>query len=287
MAGFRGVSEIVDAELSGRFLYRTFRKQPTQATSSGYWFDLSMSPGNPVPNYYIGQAGVFTPLAQSTDGGLPHPLAVQYKRQFLRKIMVMTPASGAVPLPMVLMDYLGFYSFIDESVIDEQALDNTLSITRHVGGLGVMMMPVVVAGQTGGQTFYVTYTNQDGVPGRTSRTVTMCTQGVNGTILCSAPAISGCNGPFIPFQDGDTGARSIEAVKINGTGDVGLFAIALVKPIASIALRGVDAPTEVDYLVDFSAVPAIEDDAYLNFICHPAGNLSGAAIHGEIHTVWG
>lgn len=286
MTVFGGVTGLSDAELEGRYLYRTFRKQPTQATGSGFWFDLSMSPGNPVPNYYIGQSGVFTPLSQSMDGGIPHPLPVNGKRQYLRKIMVMTVTSGAVPLPMVLMDYLGFYSFIDESVTDEQPLDNTQSMQRHVDGEGVMMMPVVVAGQTGGQTFYVTYTNQDGVTGRVSKTVTMCAQGLNGTILCSAPNVSRCNGPFIPFQDGDTGARSIESVKVNGVGDVGLFALVLVKPIASIALRGVDAPTEVDYLVDSSVVPSIEDDAYLNFICHPAGSLSGAGIHGEILTVW-
>lgn len=149
-----------------------------------------------------------------------------------------------------------------------------------------MLMPVVVAGQTGGQTFFVTYTNQDGVSGRTSKTVTMCTQGINGTILCSAPATSGCNGPFMPLQNGDTGVRSVESVQVNGLGDVGLFALVLVKPLATMALRGIDAPTEVDFLRDFAAMPKIEDDAYLNFICHPTGSLSGAPIHGEIFTVW-
>ena len=72
MAGFRNARDIADAQDAGRYLYRSFRKQATQTTSSGIWFDLSMSPGNPVPNYYIGAAGAFTPLKRSTDGGLDH-----------------------------------------------------------------------------------------------------------------------------------------------------------------------------------------------------------------------
>lgn len=286
MQGFSGVHEVAAAEELGQGLYRTWRKQPTQATGSGFWFDLSMSPGNPVPNYYIGSPGVFVPLKQSTDGGIPHGGNVAPRRKFLRRLLAMTITSTAVPLPMILMDYLGFYGFIDEGVTDPQSMTNATGITRYQDGSGVMLMPVVVAGQTGGQTFFVTYTNQDGVSGRTSKTVTMCTQGINGTILCSAPATSGCNGPFMPLQNGDTGVRSVESVQINGLGDVGLFALVLVKPLATMALRGIDAPTEVDFLRDFAAMPKIEDDAYLNFICHPTGSLSGAPIHGEIFTVW-
>lgn len=286
MQGFSGVHEVAAAEELGQGLYRTWRKRPTQATGSGFWFDLSMSPGNPVPNYYIGSPGVFVPLKQSTDGGIPHGGNVAPRRKFLRRLLAMTITSTAVPLPMILMDYLGFYGFIDEGVTDPQSMTNATGITRYQDGAGVMLMPVVVAGQTGGQTFFVTYTNQDGVSGRTSKTVTMCTQGINGTILCSAPATSGCHGPFMPLQNGDTGVRSVESVQVNGLGDVGLFALVLVKPLATMALRGIDAPTEVDFLRDFAAMPKIEDDAYLNFICHPMGSLSGAQIHGEIFTVW-
>lgn len=286
MPGFTGVHEVAAAEDLGQGLYRTWRKQPTQATGAGFWFDLSMSPGNPVPNYYIGSPGVFTPLRQSIDGGIPHGGDVAPRRKILRRLLVMTTTATAVPLPMILMDYLGFYGFIDESITDPQPMINALSITRYLDGDGIMMMPVVVAGQTGGQTFSVSYTNSEGVAGRISKTVTMCTQGINGTVLCSAPATIGCNGPFIPLQDGDTGVRSVESVQINGLGDVGLFALVLCKPLASLALRGIDAPTEVDFLRDFAALPRIEDDAYLNFICHPTGSLSGAPIHGEIFTLW-
>jgi hypothetical protein len=68
--------------------------------------------------------------------------------------------------------------------------------------------------------------------------------------------------------------------------DVGLFALVLVKPLAQMSIRGIDAPVEVSYLTDFGQLPVIEDDAYLNFIACPAGSLAATAIHGDITTVW-
>jgi len=288
MAGFANARRLADAQDAGNYLYASFRKQPTQATSVGVWFDLSMSPGNPAPNYYIGSPGVFVPLKQSTDGGLRHGGNVSPARKFLRKLMVTTNTAAASVTPMKLLDYIGFYGFIDESVLGEQFLDNTAPLPRHVDGAGVQLMPVVVAGQTGGQPFTVSYTNQNGVAGRTTTSVLMSTQFVNGTILCSqnGGATYPHAGPFLPLQNGDTGVRSVQSVTIGGIGDVGLFALVLVKPLASISLYEITAASETDYLVEASTMPVIEDDAYLNFIALPTGTLSGAPIIGIIETTW-
>jgi hypothetical protein len=85
---------------------------------------------------------------------------------------------------LVLCDYLLFYPFVDESVTDEQIMDNTATLPRYTDGDGVQMMAVVVAAQVGGGTFTVNYTNSDGVSGRTSKPMTLSTTGtVNGVIL--------------------------------------------------------------------------------------------------------
>ena len=288
---FRNLGDMVDAQEAGRYLYRSYRKQPTQTTASGVWFDLSMSPGNPVPNYYIGAAGVFTSLKRSTDGGIdhgPNVNALGYKK-YLRKLLTQTSVATAAPLTLLLLDYIGFYGFIDESVAgEEQLLDNTVAPTRHTTAKNVQMMAVVVAAQAGGQSFQVRYTNQDGVPDRVSQTCTMTTQVVNGTILTSLPAGSGYAGPFIPLQIGDTGVQSVQGVTINGVGDVGLFSLVLVKPIATMDLRGIGAPTEIDYFTDCGgSMPEIADDAYLNFVGLPVGTLANAPIIGIIETTWG
>lgn len=289
MAGFANARRLADAQDAGQYLYASFRKQATQTTGAGVWFDLSMSPGNPAPNYYIGAVGAFTPMRQSTDGGIRHGGNVSPAKKFLRKLLVQTATAAATPCQLLLLDYIGFYGFIDESVLDPQPLDNTTPLPRHADGRGVQMMPVVVAAHTGGQTFTVEYTNQDGVPGRISRAATMSTQLVNGTILNSqqAGAAYENNGPFLSLQAGDSGVRSVQSVTIGGIGDVGLFSLVLVKPLASIALRGIDAPTEIDYLTDMASLPEIEDDAYLNFLALPNGTLSGAPIIGMIETTWG
>lgn len=44
--------DIIDAFDKGQTRYTTYRKVPTQSTNQGVWFDLSMSPGNPSPQYY-------------------------------------------------------------------------------------------------------------------------------------------------------------------------------------------------------------------------------------------
>lgn len=290
MSGFRNMREVTDAQDAGQYLYASFRKQPTQTTGAGVWFDLSMSPGNPAPNYYIGSVGAFTPLKQSTDGGLRHGGNVNAlgKKKFLRKLMALTPTATAAPCRMVLLDYIGFYPFIDESVLDEQFLDNTNSPTRYADGRGVQLMAVTVAGHTGGQPFTVNYTNQDGVAGRITQTATMSTQFVNGTILNSQQAGAAYvnNGPFLPLQKGDTGVRSVQSVTIGGIGDVGLFALVLVKPLATFALYGIDAPTEMDYWQEAASMPEILDDAYLNLLALPNGTLSGAPFHGVIETTF-
>ena len=292
MAGFANLREVIAAQDAGKYLYASFRKQPTQTTASGIWFDISMSPGNPAPNYYIGPVGAFTPLKQSTDGGLRHGGNVSPQRKFLRKLMALTVTATAAPLTMLLLDYIGFYPFVDESVTDEQFLDNTQAPTRYADSNRVMMMPVVVAAHSGAAVpLTVKYTNQNGVADRISQTVVMGPQSVNGTILHSVAGGSATypsSGPFIPLQQGDTGVRSVQSVTVGGVGDVGLFALVLVKPLATLDLRGIDAPTEVDFFADCGgSMPAIEDDAYLNFIALPVGNLSGADIHGVIETTFG
>jgi hypothetical protein len=74
---------------------------------------------------------------------------------------------------------------------------------------------------------------------------------------------------------------------MTGTGDVGLITFVIVKPLATMTVRGIDAPVERDFVVDFQALPIIQPDAYLNFLCHPSGTLAAAAINGTANFIWG
>ena len=286
MAGFSKVADMVTAEESlGCVRYSTWRKTPTQITTVGIWFDLSMSPGNPVPQYYAASPAVSVALSQSVDGGIYHGGAVAPKTKHLRQIMALSASATPLPMPMMLLDYLLFYPFIDEGTTDTQVMSNLAALPRYADGAGVQIMAVSVAGRTGGQSFFVTYTNSEGVAGRTSRTVIQNAVSVNGSIVTCDRAVAAAAGPFIPLQEGDTGVRSIESVTMLGA-DVGLFTLVLVKPLAQMMIRGLDAPVEIDYLRDFSQCPVIQDDAYLNFIACPQASLASAPIHGDIKLVW-
>ena len=283
--GFSSVTELADAQLEGRSWYSTWRKSPSQVTTIGIWFDMSMSPGSLVPQYYAASPGVGVPMSYSDEQGLFHGRNVAPATKHLSRLTVMSAVATALPMPMLLCDYLFYYPFIDEGSTDEQVLDNTATLPRYIDGGGVQMMAVSVAGRTGGQSFTVNYTNSEGVAGRTTPSVIQNSVSVNGSIVTSNRAAANARGPFIPLQNGDTGVRSIESVTMLGA-DVGLFALVLVKPLAQLQLRGIDAPVEANYFTDFGQLPLIVDDAYLNFLACPSGSLAATALHGDITVVW-
>ena len=70
--GFSSVQALADAELAGQTWYSTWRKSPSQVSTIGVWFDLSMSPGNPVPQYYAATPLVGAPMSYSDEQGLNH-----------------------------------------------------------------------------------------------------------------------------------------------------------------------------------------------------------------------
>jgi hypothetical protein len=179
-----------------------------------------------------------------------------------------------------------YYPSIDDSVLDPQVLDNTVTLPRYTDGKGVQVIAVTVAGRTGGQDFYFTYTNSDGVPGRTSQTVRQNTISAIGTVATSSLSTLAMSGnPFIGLQSGDTGVRSIESVTMLGV-DVGLFSLILVKPLARTQIREQTAPVEKDYLIEASDVPEIKDDAYLSWLTCPQGSLNGVTLFGDAQVIF-
>jgi hypothetical protein len=283
MAGFPNLKAVIDAENLGRVRRYSFRKTPAVVSVAGIWFDMSMSPGNPVPNYYAN-----TPLIAATlDGreGLFHGGNVAPLTKHLRETLVFINSATGLPLNLVLCDYLLYYPFIDQGDTDPQVLDNSTPLPRYADGAGVQIMPVLVGAQTGGQSFTVSYTNQDGTPGRTTPVCICNTATFNGALVSSQTANALARGPFLALEGSDSGVRSIESVTMLGA-DVGLLTFVLVKPLANFILREQTAPVEVNYVTDRPGLPEIKDGAYLNLLCCPQGSLSGVSLHGILTTTW-
>lgn len=288
MTGFKNVKTFIDAELNGQYSISTFRKNVSATTTGTVWYDLAYAPGNPSPNYYASTPLEGAALSYSENGGLYVGRAVSPAQKFLKRLsLAVIGTATIVPLACKLLDYLYYYPFIDDSTLDAQALDNTTPVPRLAEGEGAQVLAINQASRTGGQTFRFSYTNQDGVSGRTSQVATQNTAAAVGNILNSQNTnIANTSGPFIGLQDGDTGVRSIESVNMVSGTDVGLFALVLVKPIADICLSSATGAAEMDFFQMRSSIPKISDDAFLGLICLPPINIAGVNILGEISTVW-
>lgn len=292
MAVITKIKDFIDAGVvNGSERYYTWRKSPSQITTTGIWFDMSMSAGNPNPKYWFDAVPLqATQINQSTDGGIYHGSNVAPSTKYIRELMAFCVTATALPMPMILCDYLLYYPTIDESVTGVQSMTNTSSLSRYTTGEGVQIMAISIASRTSGASFTINYTNSNGVSGRVTPAVVENSVSVNGSIVNSAQtsttAFSNSTGPFIRLMGNDTGVRSIESVTMNGVGDVGLFSLILVKPLVQFSIRGADAPVEIDYLKDFPVPTQIVDDAFLNFICLPQGSLAVSAIHGSLKTIF-
>jgi hypothetical protein len=293
MAGFANFEAINQEYEQGRVTTSAFRKLVSSATATGVWIDLSMTGGGPPPNYYASAPLVWSTLSQSADGGIYHGGAVSPASKRLKSLMIASSVvTTATPSVFLLCDYLGFYPFIDMLGSVELSQSGT-GLTRYTDGIGVQAMAVLVAPQVGGAIFNLTYTSPQG-SGHTSKNMICNTAIVNGTLVTTNPVQTAgySSSPFIGLQAGDTGILSIQNVNWV-TEDVGLIAIVLVKPIAQIYLENVTAsptiypPSEKDFAIDaIGTLPEIQDNAYLNFIAHPAGTFATAQIWGMMETIW-
>lgn len=284
MSGFAGVKEYVDA---GQRIF-SWRKSPVQVTVAGIWFDMSMSPGNPVPQYYAASPLAAVQMKQSTDGGFFHGSSVTSisAKKYIKSFLSMTTSATGLPMPIILLDYLLYYPFIDEGTTDDQNMTNSVTLPRYTDGVGVRVMCVNVAAGAGGQTFNFTYTNSDGTAGRVSQTCTLNTATYVGALANTQTTVATQAGPFIGLQSGDKGVRSIEKVNMISGTDVGLFTLVLVKPLFTTQLLEQTAPTEESFLVEKGSMPEIQDDAYLNFICLPNGSITGITFLGLLDTIF-
>ena len=282
----QNIEQLVQAELDGKERRYTWRKTPSQVTTAGLWFDLSMSPGRPVPKYWFdAPPAIAKQITYSADGGLEHGGGVSPAEKYLRLTTGIATAATALPLTMILCDYLLYYPSIDDSVLDEQIMDNTVTLPRYTDGDGVQVIAVSVAGRTGGARFYFTYTNSDGVSGRVSQTCYQNNSAALGTLQGNGQNTNVASSAFIGLQSGDSGVRSIDSVFMLDA-DVGLMTLILVKPLGTSVIREITAPSEKDYFLESGTIPRVYDDAYLSFICLPQGTLAATALLGDIKTVF-
>lgn len=288
--GFKNIRALAASLDSGRdwfsFIYKS--SGPT-GFGARRWADMSMGAGTPKYNAYVGSQAVATLLQNSGNDGIylgPTPPAGQEK--FLFGARLTSGVTTLAPSSWKVQDYLMFYPLIDGDSVDQQDMDNPVSLSRYESGDGVRMMLVCTTPGSASGPITVTYTNSEGVSGRTVTAYASFTT-VTGCIMSTGGNASSTNalGPYLPLADGDKGVRSVEAVTLGGAVG-GFFALVLVKPLTTLVLPENAVACEMTELIHKARLPKIEPGAFLNFIYCPAGAAQNAnPLQGMLHFVWG
>jgi len=298
MAGFKNLREYADAEDLGQYHVAGFRKAVSStATTTSAWVDYSYFPGAPSANFYAS-----SPLEAAVvehERGIPVP-SVSPATQVLRNIKMMSGASSATSTTngrqqMILADLLLYYPFVDTDAVGEQQdMVNAVSIPRYTYG------KVIAVGQSAASTtgqFTFSYTNQDGVAGRTSLNHFTFAIAGGGQIVASSTQSATSYEPFLNLQAGDYGVQSIESVTFTAAGG-GLMALVIVQPILTAYVTQECRRTTSGNLesygacTDFASVinhapPIIKDGAVLDiFAAGHAGSLASSILAGVLETTW-
>ena len=275
----------------------TFRKQvASAATVANDFIDYTYFAGNPPANFYAS-----APLEAAVVESIRGIHVPQIASQFLKRITVMSAASSATATTnqnqrLLLADYLLYYPFVDTDAVGEQQdMVQTASIPRYASG-GQIMAVAQSASSTVG-TFTVSYTNQDGVSGRTSQATYTKVVAGGGTLVSSTNAAVTGSQPFIQLQAGDSSVRSIESVTFSAAGG-GLLCLVLVKPLYHFYSTQECRRTTTGNLESYGAAsqfetvlhgPPVEikQGAVLGIVgLGNAGTLASSILVGTLETTW-
>ena len=295
--GFRTVAQWAASPDSGKWHITTFRKAvASAATVANDFIDYTYFAGNPPANFYA-SAPLEAALVESIRGiNIP-----AIDGQFLKRITVMSAAASATAVSnqnqrLLLADYLLYYPFVDTDAVGEQQdMIQTASLPRYSSGVQIMAISQSAASTVG--TFTVSYTNQDGVAGRTSQTTyTKVVAGGGALVSSTTNAVAGSQ-QFIQLQAGDSGVRSIQSVTFSAAGG-GLMCLALVKPLyhfystqecrrtTSGNLESYGAASQFETVLHGPPVE-IKNGAVLGIVgLGNAGTLASSVLTGILETTW-
>lgn len=294
--GFANIAEYANADESGRHWFTQFRKAVTStATITGSYVDYTYFAGSPLANFYAS-----TPLeAAHVDETRGIYVPSVAGTQVLKNITAMTAASGATSTSnqnqtATLADYLLYYPFIDTDSTDQQDMTQAVEIPRYTSG---QVMAIAQSASSAIGQFTFSYTNQDGVSGRTSPNIFTQIVAGGGQSLTAHISAGGFH-PFLPLQAGDSGVKSIQSVTFTVTGG-GLMALVIVAPLRTFHLasecrrtttgnlESYGAAASCDSLIHEPKTPIIKNGAVLGITAKGVGgSLASSTLVGYIETLW-
>lgn len=239
--------------------HRHLFKASQNARASGAWHSLWRAAGSPG-------AGAVPPAG---NGEVPTLLATG-------AITLVNPAggnklylarfagAGSTAGTVILYDRLWHNSGFSANITAAQAIATPPTLTRpnSLGSDVELWGEVYTATGATASTFTATYTNQDGVTGRSA--------------TYAKPAAAQAVGEMFPFalQSGDTGVRTVTQVQLSaGTGSVGDFGLVLLRRLAEIPMALVNVLADRDAFA--LGMPEIFQDACLAMLVFCTSTSTG------------
>lgn len=267
LSSFSNIGKSID---EGKVHYQyMYKPSVPPGTTAGYFVDTSMSSGQPKYNAYAGLDLTANVLTGAGNVGIYPGNFIPGSTKHLARWQVSSLAYTLVNA--FLMDYLMFYPLIDGDSGDLQIMDNTETLTRYTDGVGVRIMMIATAPINNTASCTITYTNSDGVSGRTVtfNVIPAISIGVSVASTFTNGA-SNTASLFVNLDNGDKGVRSIESV-LFASASGGLMSAVLVKPLATNHLVELMVPTEKTFGFDIQNLPEIKPGAYLNVVTQANG----------------
>lgn len=282
MADARTIGELAACFDEGRWHTAHFRRVPSQASVAGQWVDLSMAPGNPQPNYYVGSPYEATLL--NGQRGIFAGSAKAPATQRIVSLSLCTPTAALVGA-YKLLDYLLFYPLIDLDDVSIQPTDNIVTLPRYSTGEGVRAMLVVSNPTIGSGSLRYVYTDSDGIE-RTSPDILLNTSADAPATVVTSQQGTSCTGQlFLPMHHASKGIRSITSVEViapNG----GLATLVLVRPIVDAQVFEINVVSQRNYVTELPHAPAIVDGAFLGLVANCAGTVAAGQLTGNAVFTW-
>jgi len=282
---FKVSSDISDAYENGRHHVACINKVwPSTFSTANAWWDATMAGNFPRASYYAGNDYEFTPYPSSEHLSFWHGGNVAPSQKVLRTSFIHASGGNLAPSRYILCDYLGFYTGISWETDQQQDLINTVTLPRYADGKGVRAFMVQLFGNNANSVYTINYRNtldQD-VVSQVQRGNTLGTGGLQNAWLAANYE------PFISLNHGDSGIKRVNSVTVSSLG-AGIAVLVLVKVIAEFTYRDktLIAPAEIDYMIDKSEYPIIQDGACLNTIFTSVGSPAGLFLKGYLEFIWG
>ena len=283
---FTSYDQIINNVIAGKFKKRWFWKFNEVTDQAGVPFMVWREAG--IPGAGSAPSTNEAPNSSTTGAfevGNPTNPDLSYFSKFGVATSASATTNGAAMIHLI--DVLAWSAGLSGTSTAEQTTNlPTPSLTRYTGtasaGNRIALVCWTATGTTAANVT-VKYTNQAGTANRTTPSIAFFT-GI-GSYGLTAPTADQIQ--FVPFQQDDTGVRSIESVTLSAsTGTAGNFGVMIYRPIAQV-MCSLEQYIEEDMIINFDAMLEKPNDSCFTFIVHPMTTNTVPVIYGQLMCVEG